>query len=55
MQKEPVEAYQLKGGSRDCGKKLGYGQVFVEIGLRLPAWVNNSRSGCKRMQADQQK
>ncbi|WP_431222285.1 UTP--glucose-1-phosphate uridylyltransferase GalU [Serratia sp. L9] len=34
MQKEPVEAYHLKGVSHDCGNKLGYMQAFVEYGLR---------------------
>ncbi|OMQ27203.1 UTP--glucose-1-phosphate uridylyltransferase GalU [Serratia oryzae] len=34
MQREPVEAYHLKGVSHDCGNKLGYMQAFVEYGLR---------------------
>ncbi|WP_446469158.1 UTP--glucose-1-phosphate uridylyltransferase GalU [Xenorhabdus stockiae] len=34
MEKEPVEAYHLKGRSHDCGNKLGYMQAFVEYGMK---------------------
>lgn len=34
MDKEPVEAYHIKGNSHDCGNKLGYMQAFVEYGMR---------------------
>ncbi|MBC8943791.1 MULTISPECIES: UTP--glucose-1-phosphate uridylyltransferase GalU [Xenorhabdus] len=34
MEKEPVEAYHLKGRSHDCGNKLGYMQAFVEYSMK---------------------
>lgn len=34
MEREPVNAYFIKGRSHDCGSKLGYMKANVEYGLR---------------------
>ncbi|AFJ46987.1 UTP--glucose-1-phosphate uridylyltransferase GalU [Shimwellia blattae] len=34
MERDPVDAYHLKGKSHDCGNKMGYMQAFVEYGVR---------------------
>lgn len=54
MQKEPVEAYHLKGVSHDCGNKLGYMQAFVEYGLRHPSLGKEFSAWLQRMVADEQ-
>lgn len=36
LEKQPVNAYYMKGKSHDCGNKLGYAQAFVEHALRHP-------------------
>ena len=33
IEKEPVEAFCMKGATFDCGNKLGYMQAFVEYGI----------------------
>lgn len=33
IEKEPVEAFCMKGDTFDCGNKLGYMQAFVEYGI----------------------
>ncbi len=49
MDKEPVEAYHLRGVSHDCGNKLGYMQAFVEYGLRHHALGHDFRVWLERM------
>lgn len=34
MEKEPVNAYAMKGKSHDCGSKLGYMMANIEYGIR---------------------
>ena len=34
MEKQPVNAYMMKGKSHDCGSKLGYMKANIEYGLR---------------------
>jgi len=36
LEKQPVNAYYMKGKSHDCGNKLGYAKAFVEHALRHP-------------------
>ncbi|WP_341501648.1 UTP--glucose-1-phosphate uridylyltransferase GalU [Gallaecimonas sp. GXIMD4217] len=36
MERQPVEAYRIKGYSHDCGDKLGYMKTFVTYGTRHP-------------------
>ena len=33
---EPVEGYQIKGHSLDCGNKIGYMRAIIEYGLQHP-------------------
>ncbi|WON78579.1 UTP--glucose-1-phosphate uridylyltransferase GalU [Serratia sp. UGAL515B_01] len=55
MEKEPVEAYHLKGVSHDCGNKLGYMQAFVEYSLRHTSLGKEFSVWLKRLLAEEQK
>ncbi len=47
IEKEPVDAYCMKGKTFDCGNKLGYMQAFVEYGLHHPGLRENFKAYLK--------
>ncbi len=44
MEKQPVNAYMMKGKSHDCGSKLGYMKANVEYALRHKSLKNDFKA-----------
>ncbi len=51
MEREPVNAYLIRGRSHDCGSKLGYMKANVEYGLRHPELKEDFRAYLKGLAA----
>jgi UTP--glucose-1-phosphate uridylyltransferase len=49
MEKQPVNAYMMKGKSHDCGSKLGYMKANVEYALRHKSLKNDFKAYLKEL------
>jgi UTP--glucose-1-phosphate uridylyltransferase len=49
MDKQPVNAYLMKGKSHDCGSKLGYMKANVEYALRHKSLKNDFKAYLKEI------
>jgi UTP--glucose-1-phosphate uridylyltransferase len=49
MEKQPVNAYLMKGRSHDCGSKLGYMKANVEYALRHKSLKNDFKAYLKEL------
>ena len=49
MEKQPVNAYLMKGKSHDCGSKLGYMKANVEYALRHKSLKNDFKAYLKTL------
>ncbi|MDD2343439.1 MAG: UTP--glucose-1-phosphate uridylyltransferase GalU [Tolumonas sp.] len=49
MDKQPVNAYMMKGKSHDCGSKLGYMKANVEYALRHKSLKNDFKAYLKEL------
>jgi len=49
MEKQPVNAYMMKGKSHDCGGKLGYMKANVEYALRHKSLKNDFKAYLKEL------
>ena len=49
MERQPVNAYMMKGKSHDCGSKLGYMKANVEYALRHKSLKNDFKAYLKEL------